>query len=125
LLPIAAAGVWDWSAAPEGDGTVAAALGSGRPVRAIELPTAGPTDSDLAAPIVVGRSSDGPGVVVGVIALRGVPRGGADMAALRDLAVIAEWVAGAFAAAREPALRESAPRARTLTQPHPHSQRNV
>jgi hypothetical protein len=125
LVPVAAAGVWDWSAAGEGDRTVAAALGSGRPVRAIELPTAGPTDSDLAAPIVVERSSDSPGIVVGAIALRGVPRGGADMAALRDLSVIAEWVAGAFAAARASTALEATPRARTLTQPHPQSQRNA
>ncbi len=124
LLPVAAAGVWDWSAAGEGDGTVAAALGSGRPVRAIELPTAGPTDSDLAAPIVVGRSVDSPGVVVGTIALRGVPRGGADMAALRDLTVIAEWVSGAFAAAREAAAREPAARNRPHTS-HNQSQRNL
>jgi hypothetical protein len=118
LIPLAAAGVWDWTAVAGGDGTVTAAVGSARPVRAIDLPSATPTDSDLAAPIVIGRNSDSSGTVVGVIALRGVPRGGADMAALRDLAVIAEWVSGAFAASREAAHRESA--ARAHPQPHSH-----
>jgi hypothetical protein len=127
LLPIAAAGVWDWSATGAPDGTIVAALGMARPVRAIELPSAGPTDSDLAAPIIVGRDADSPGVVVGVIALRGVPRGGADMAALRDLAVIAEWVSRAFAASaasEEPEAREPTTRTRGH-QTHPHSQRNA
>jgi hypothetical protein len=122
LMPVAATGVWDWSATETTDATVTAALGTGRPVRAIELPNAGPTDSDLAAPIIVGRTADTPGVVMGAIALRGVPRGGADMAALRDLTVIAEWVSGAFAAA---AAREAAVRTRTHSQSHPHSQRNA
>jgi len=118
LIPVAAAGVWDWSTAAEADGTITAAVGSARPVRAIDLPSATPTDSDLAAPVVIGRSNDSSGTVVGVIALRGVPRGGADMAALRDLAVIAEWVSGAFAASREASHRESA--SRQHPQPHSH-----
>jgi hypothetical protein len=119
LIPVAAAGVWDWSAVAEGDATVTAAVGSARPVRAIDLPSAGPTDSDLAAPIVVGRSADTPGTVVGVIALRGVPRGGADMATLRDLAVIAEWVSGPFAASREAAAHREGT-LRPHPQPHSH-----
>jgi hypothetical protein len=118
LIPVAAAGVWDWSTVAEADGTITAAVGSARPVRAIDLPSATPTDSDLAAPIVIGRGNDSSGTVVGVIALRGVPRGGADMAALRDLAVIAEWVSGAFAASREASHRESA--SRQHPQPHSH-----
>ncbi len=57
-------------------------------MRAVELTGAGPTDSDLAAPIVLD------GMAVGVLVVRGVSRMGA--AALRDLAVIAEWLAPAF-----------------------------
>lgn len=60
-------------------------------MRAIDLPGAGPGDSDLAAPIVVG------GEAVGVLTVRGVARVGA--AALRDLVVVAEWLEAAFARA--------------------------
>ena len=53
------------------DATAAEALRSGQPVRAVELTGAGPTDSDLAAPIVLD------GVAVGVLVVRGVSRMGA------------------------------------------------
>jgi hypothetical protein len=89
LATIAAAGAWHAAADGDaGDATAAEALRSGRPVRAVELTGAGPTDSDLAAPIV--RD----GVPLGVVVVRGVSRMGA--AALRDLAVVAEWLAPAF-----------------------------
>ncbi len=74
------------------DATASEALRSGRAVRAVDLTGAGPTDSDLAAPIVVD------GVSVGVMVARGASRMGA--AALRDLAVVAEWLAPAFDKAR-------------------------
>ena len=61
-------------------------MSGGQPMRAVELSEGGPTDSDIAAPIV-----DSSGVVRGVVAARGVPGGGASMAALRDLSVIADW----------------------------------
>ena len=49
-------------------------------MRALELAEGGPSDSDIAAPII-----DASGVVRGVVAARGVPGGGSSMAALRDL----------------------------------------
>jgi len=84
--------------AGEADGTVAAAVRTGAPTRAMDLPSGGPSDSDLAAPIVDPRASVP--LVQGVLAVRGVPRGGVSGAALRDLAVIAEWSAGALAGAK-------------------------
>jgi hypothetical protein len=90
---LATTGVWDAAAAPGlSDATVAEALRSARPIRAVDLPGAGPGDSDLAAPIIVEHET------VGVLTVRGVARVGA--AALRDLTVVAEWLAGAFARAR-------------------------
>jgi hypothetical protein len=89
LTTIAAAGAWHAAEASDTpDATAAEAMRSGQPVRAVELTGAGPTDSDLAAPIVLD------GVAVGVLVVRGVSRMGA--AALRDLAVVAEWLALAF-----------------------------
>jgi hypothetical protein len=100
---IATNGAWDAAAAPGvSDATVAEALRSGQPVRGVDLPGAGPGDSDLAAPIIVGRET------VGVLTVRGVARVGA--AALRDLAVVAEWLAGAFARARARRLSEKGDR---------------
>ncbi|HXJ18859.1 MAG TPA: hypothetical protein VMT03_01395 [Polyangia bacterium] len=88
LATIAAAGAWQAAASDAPDATATEALRSGQPVRAVELTGAGPSDSDLAAPIVLD------GVAVGVLVVRGVSRMGA--AALRDLAVVAEWIAPAF-----------------------------
>jgi hypothetical protein len=93
LSTLASAGAWHAAGGSDvPDATAAEALRSGRPVRAVELTGAGPTDSDLAAPIVVD------GVSVGVLVARGASRMGA--AALRDLAVVAEWLAPAFDKAR-------------------------
>ena len=92
LSLLATTGAWDAAASPGGtDETVAEALRTGEPVRAVDLPGAAPDDSDLAAPILVGSET------VGVLAVRGVARVGA--AALRDLTVVAEWLATAFARA--------------------------
>jgi hypothetical protein len=74
-------------------------MASDQPARALELAEGGPDDSDIAAPI-----RDRAGVVRGVLAARGVPGGGSSMAALRDLAVIADWAS--------PALCEPQPAAR-------------
>jgi uncharacterized coiled-coil protein SlyX len=94
LAPLASVGVWTPDGRAAGvadDRTAAAAARTRRPVRAVDLPEAGPNDSDLAAPIL------GPGGrLVGVLAVRGVPQGGASAAALRDLAVIAAWSAAAL-----------------------------
>jgi hypothetical protein len=92
LIIVATTGAWAAPGPGESDATVGEALRSGEPVRAIDLPGAGPGDSDLAAPIIVGDDT------VGVLTVRGVARVGA--AALRDLAVVAEWLATAFARAR-------------------------
>jgi hypothetical protein len=101
LVPFAVSGPFGadgGTPAFDADGTVAAAARTGAPTRAMDLPSGGPGDSDLAAPIVDPR---GPSPVVrGVLAVRGVPRGGVSGAALRDLAVIAEWSAGALAGAK-------------------------
>jgi hypothetical protein len=85
LRPLAVVGVWNTEAP---DRTALAAMSGRQPMRAVELSDGGPTDSDIAAPIL-----DASGVVRGVVAARGVPGGGASMAALRDLSVIAEWAA--------------------------------
>jgi hypothetical protein len=90
LRPLAVVGVWN-SEGP--DRTARAAMSGGQPMRAVELSEGGPTDSDIAAPIV-----DSSGVVRGVVAARGVPGGGASMAALRDLSVIADWAGPALCA---------------------------
>lgn len=92
LTLVATAGAWAAPGPGESDATVVEALRSGQPVRAVDLPGAGPGDSDLAAPIIVDNDT------VGVLTVRGVARVGA--AALRDLAVVAEWLATAFARAR-------------------------
>ena len=92
LTIVATTGAWAAPGPGESDATVGEALRSGEPVRAIDLPGAGPGDSDLAAPIIVDDET------VGVLTVRGVARVGA--AALRDLAVVAEWLATAFERAR-------------------------
>lgn len=83
LRPLAVIGIWNREAP---DRTAMAALESRQPMRALELADGGPGDSDIAAPII-----DAAGEARGVVAARGVPGGGSSMAALRDLAVIAQW----------------------------------
>jgi len=90
LRPLAVVGVWTREAP---DRTAQAAMSGGQPMRAVELSEGGPGDSDIAAPIV-----DALGAVRGVVAARGVPGGGASMAALRDLSVIAGWATPALCA---------------------------
>jgi hypothetical protein len=90
LRPLAVVGVWNGEAP---DRTARAAMSGRQPMRAVELSEGGPTDSDIAAPII-----DASGVVRGVLAARGVPGGGSSMAALRDLSVIADWAAPALCA---------------------------
>jgi hypothetical protein len=92
LILVATTGAWAAPGPGDSDATVIEALRNGAPVRAVDLPGAGPGDSDLAAPIILGDDT------IGVLAVRGVARVGA--AALRDLAVVAEWLATAFARAR-------------------------
>jgi hypothetical protein len=93
LSTLASAGAWHAAGGSDApDTTATEALRSGRPIRAVDITGAGPTDSDLAAPVVVD------GVSVAVLVARGVSRMGA--AALRDLAVMAEWLAPAFEKAR-------------------------
>src|SRR4029079_10609618 len=96
LQPLAVFGVWNRNGP---DRTALAALSTRQPARALELADGGPDDSDIAAPI-----ADPAGGVRGVVAARGVPGGGSSMAALRDLAVIADWAAPALCA--EPPARD-------------------
>jgi hypothetical protein len=91
LAPLAVIGIWNREAP---DHTALAALRAGQPIRALELAEGGPHDSDIAAPI-----TDATGAVRGVVAARGVPGGGASMAALRDLSVIADWASLAICGA--------------------------
>jgi len=95
LRPLAVVGIWNRDAS---DRTALTVLSGGQPARALELAEGGPNDSDIAAPII-----DAVGAVRGVVAARGVPGGGSGLAALRDLAVIADWAAPALCAAPEQA----------------------
>jgi hypothetical protein len=88
LRPLAVLGVWNRGGP---DRTARAAVNERQPVRGLELADGGPDDSDIAAPI-----TDATGAVRGVIAARGVPGGGSSMAALRDLAVIADWASASL-----------------------------
>jgi hypothetical protein len=100
LVPLAVIGIWNREAP---DHTARAALRAGQPMRALELAEGGPHDSDIAAPI-----TDATGEIRGVVAARGVPGGGASMAALRDLSVIADWVSLAICNAGSPSRVEAA-----------------
>jgi len=100
LLPLAVIGIWNREAP---DHTALAALRAGQPMRALELAEGGPHDSDIAAPI-----TDSTGEIRGIVAARGVPGGGASMAALRDLSVIADWAALAICGAGPQARGEAA-----------------
>jgi hypothetical protein len=94
LVPLAVNGIWNGETP---DQTALGALRAGQPMRALELSEGGPGDSDIAAPII-----DAVGGVRGIVAARGVPGGGASMAALRDLAVIADWASPAICDAGSP-----------------------
>ncbi len=107
LVPLAVIGIWNREAP---DRTALAALRAGQPMRALELAEGGPHDSDIAAPI-----TDATGEVRGVVAARGVPGGGASMAALRDLSVIADWASLAICDAG----RSRASRPATASPPKP------
>lgn len=85
------------------DSTVQAAL-LARQV-AVAAPEAAETDSEVVAPIL-----DDSGVVLGTIALRGVPAGTLRAAELHDLGLIAHWLAPALARPQA-----EAPRPYTLT----------
>jgi polysaccharide biosynthesis protein PelD len=95
LHPLAVTGIWNREGA---DRTALAVIETGQPVRAVELAEGGADDSDIAAPI-----TDATGEVRGVVAARGVPGGGSSMAALRDLAVIADWASHALCTTHEQA----------------------
>lgn len=74
-----------------GDATVRAAIVAHETTMAAA--DRGETDSDVAVPVL----DDGSGVVLGVIALRGVTPGSIRAADLRDLAVLAQWIAPGLA----------------------------
>ena len=85
LMTTSSRGIWN----PDGsDGTAAAALRTGRATRALDLRDGGASDSDVAAPVM-----DATGAVRGVLVARGLPGGGVGATAVRDLGVIADWLA--------------------------------
>lgn len=89
-LPMTLASCGGWGAADlRDDPTAASALRNRRATRAIDVEEAeaAVAASDLAAPIFEAEGDP----VVGLIALRGVPQGGASPAALHDLGLIAGW----------------------------------
>jgi len=99
LKALASVGTWAPDATASdlaSDQTVAMVLRNRRPTRAFDLSDVRATDSDLAAPILDSR-----GDVCGVLALRGVPHGGASGVSLHDLALIAAWCGKAFAPVRD------------------------
>ena len=85
LTTMSSRGIWN----PDGtDGTAASALRTGRATRALDLRDGGASDSDVAAPVM-----DATGAVRGVLVARGLPGGGVGATAMRDLGVIADWLA--------------------------------
>ena len=85
LATTSSRGIWN----PEGtDRTALAALRTGRATRALDLRDGGAGDSDVAAPVM-----DATGAVRGVLVARGLPGGGVGATAVRDLGVIADWLA--------------------------------
>jgi hypothetical protein len=99
LKTIASSGAWSPDiAAPDlfSDRTATAVLRNRRAVRAIDINDVGPNDSDLVAPIFDSR-----GAIVGLMALRGVPQGGASVAALHDLSLVAGWCAKSLIASQK------------------------
>lgn len=88
LTTMSASGIWN----AEGvDRTALAALATGRATRALDLRESGPGDSDVAAPLM-----DASGGTRGVLVARGLPGGGVGATSVRDLSVIAEWLAPAL-----------------------------
>jgi len=96
LRTIASLGAWTLQRARPPDvfldRTIQAAFESAAPARAIDLADAGRDDSDVATPI-----ADEAGVVLGVLALRGVPPDSLCHALVHDLGLIAHWCAKANA----------------------------
>ena len=102
LATTSSRGIWN----PEGtDGTALAALRTGRATRALDLRDGGAADSDVAAPVM-----DATGAVRGVLVARGLPGGGVGATAVRDLGVIADWLAPLLTSTQRPRRRRSTPR---------------
>lgn len=96
-----------WSAAdprprPTGDKTALAALDKRRPTRVTEVSGATSEDSDVAVPIVSPK-----GELLGVVAFRGIEPGALRAADLRDLTVVAKWIAPRMAPVVEQARLEA------------------
>ena len=90
---LASVGPWDdaqSAGAPDvfPDRTIRAAFETAAPARATDLPDAGPSDCELATPIV-----DDTGRVSGVLALRGVPADSLRRPLVHDVGLIARWCA--------------------------------
>jgi hypothetical protein len=92
--PLAAAGAWSTgggAADLSGDHAVMAAIRTRLPVRAGDLADASASDADLVVPLL-----DAASVLIGVLAVRGVPQGGTSPAALQDLTVMGGWLSAAL-----------------------------
>jgi hypothetical protein len=93
--PLAATGAWSsaggGAADLSGDHAVIAAIRTCMPVRAGDLADASPSDADLVVPLL-----DATSLLIGVLAVRGVPHGGTSPAALQDLTVMGGWLAAAL-----------------------------
>lgn len=87
--------------AASSDRTALAAIESGVPRTATDVIDAGELDSDLAIPAL----DDLDGSVLGVIALRGVDPGRLNAAVMRDLSLIAAWLAPSLPRPVGPRLR--------------------
>lgn len=83
------------------DRTALAAVETAVAMTASDVPDATERDSDVAIPIL----DDLDGAVLGVIALRGIDPATLQAASMRDLTLIAEWLAPSLAVARGPRLR--------------------
>lgn len=84
------------------DATIRAAMGAHAPIRITEAPCAGEMDADVAVPII----DEDDDSMLGVIALRGIVPERLRAADLRDLAMIAAWLAPNLARfSKKPRLR--------------------
>ena len=91
---VSAHGPWNRDGATptlDGDRVVETALGTGQPVNAANVDGVCVGDADMAVPLL-----DPQGKPFGVLAIRGLPYRAAGATALRDLAVIGEWLASAL-----------------------------
>jgi hypothetical protein len=86
----------------EGDRVVETALGTAQPVNAADIRGVCVGDADMAAPLL-----DRQGKPFGVLAIRGLPYRAAGATALRDLAVVGDWLATVLTARNRRSIAET------------------